>query len=59
MREAGGIEPSIKHPPPRKDDVRYSRVDISAACDAFRYQSAVKLLDGFTEYIAWASSNLS
>jgi len=59
MREASGIEPSIKHEPPRKGDVRNSRADISAAAGAFRYQPAVNLLEGLTEYMGWARTNLS
>ncbi len=59
MREASGIEPSIKHEPPRKGDVRNSRADISAAIAAFRYQPAVNLLEGLTEYMGWARTNLS
>jgi UDP-glucose 4-epimerase len=59
MREASGIEPSIKHEAPRKGDVRNSRADISAASAAFRYQPTVNLLEGLTEYMAWARSNLS
>jgi UDP-glucose 4-epimerase len=58
MREASGIEPSIKYAPPRKGDVRNSRADISAANTAFSYQPAVNLLDGLTEYMTWARSNL-
>ena len=59
MREASGIEASIKYEPPRKGDVRNSRADISAASAAFSYQPAVDLLEGLTEYMAWARTNLS
>lgn len=59
MHEVSGIEPSIKYEPPRKGDVRNSRADISAASAAFSYQPAVNLLDGLTEYMAWARLNLS
>jgi UDP-glucose 4-epimerase len=59
MCETSGIKARIKHEPPRKGDVRNSRADISAASAAFSYQPAVNLLEGLTEYMAWARTNLS
>lgn len=59
MREASGIEPSIKNAAPRKGDVRHSRADISAARNALGYEPIVKLSEGLADYMVWARSNLA
>ena len=59
MRQASDIEPSVMNGPPRKGDVLHSRADISAAVAVLRYEPAVSLPEGLSEYMSWARSNLS
>jgi UDP-glucose 4-epimerase len=59
MREAGRVDVTVEHAPPRKGDVRHSRADIRAAGSALGYAPTVGLAEGLAEYMAWARAELS
>lgn len=54
LAEAGGLEVSIQHGPPRAGDVRHSLADVSAARAAFGFEPGVPLEVGLPEYMSWA-----
>jgi len=58
MTEASGIQPIVRHGPPRQGDVRHSLADISAASEAIGYQPSVALPEGLAEYMAWAKKEM-
>lgn len=58
MRDASGLEPNVRHGPPRQGDVRHSLADISAAQGAFGYEPSVGLPEGLREYMDWARADL-
>ena len=58
MTEAGGVQPVVRHGPPRKGDVRHSLADVSAARSAIGYEPSVGLPEGLAEYMAWAKKEL-
>ena len=51
---AAGIQPTVKHGPPRLGDVRDSQADISAARQALGFAPRVTIDQGLPEYVAWA-----
>jgi UDP-glucose 4-epimerase len=55
---ASGLEPTIRHAPPRPGDVRDSLADIGAAAAAFGFAPAVRIEEGLTEYMRWARQEL-
>jgi len=57
MRQASGVNPAVAYGPPRKGDVRHSRADISAAREILGYEPIVDLIEGLTEYMAWARAD--
>ena len=57
MSEACGLLPEVVYGPPRKGDVRHSRADISAACEAFGFKPSVELGDGLREYMTWCGAD--
>ena len=59
MTEASGIQPVVRHGPPRPADVRHSLADISAASEAIGYQPSVALPEGLAEYMAWAKKEMT
>lgn len=59
MTEAGGVQPVVRHGPPRKGDVRHSLADVSAARDAIGYEPSVGLPEGLAEYMAWAKKEMT
>jgi nucleoside-diphosphate-sugar epimerase len=59
VREAGGLEPAVRHGPPRPGDVRDSLADIGAARAAFGFNPTVSLEAGLPEYVAWARTELA
>jgi len=54
LRGASGVDPVVRHGPPRPGDVRDSLADISAARRAFGFEPKVSLKEGLKEYIDWA-----
>jgi len=54
LREASGLDPVVRHGPPRAGDVRDSLADIGAARKAFGFDPAVTMEAGLPEYIQWA-----
>jgi UDP-glucose 4-epimerase len=54
LKESSGIEPIVRHGPPRAGDVRDSLADISSAAKAFGFSPRVSLREGLAEYIQWA-----
>jgi UDP-glucose 4-epimerase len=57
--DAAGLQPNIRHAPPRKGDVRHSLADISRAQATFGFAPNVSLRAGLTEYIAWLKEDLA
>jgi UDP-glucose 4-epimerase len=51
---ASGLEPTVRHAPPRPGDVRDSLADIGAASAALGFAPAVRIEDGLAEYMRWA-----
>jgi nucleoside-diphosphate-sugar epimerase len=51
---ASGLNPTVRHGPPRPGDVRDSLADISAARSAFGFEPKVTMEDGLPEYLEWA-----
>ena len=51
---AGGLEPTVRHGPPRPGDVRDSLADISAARNGFGFVPSVSIENGLAEYMRWA-----
>jgi len=49
-----GLNPTVRHGPPRQGDVRDSLADISAARAAFGFEPTVTMEDGLPEYLDWA-----
>jgi UDP-glucose 4-epimerase len=58
MTAASGIQPVVRHGPPRKGDVRHSLADISAASEAIGYEPSVALPEGLAEYMTWAKKEM-
>jgi UDP-glucose 4-epimerase len=58
MTEASGLDPVVRHGPPRKGDVRHSLADISAAAEEFGYEPTVGIQEGLTQYFEWAKNVL-
>jgi UDP-glucose 4-epimerase len=58
LAEAGGIDITVEHGPPRKGDVRHSLADVSAARAAFGFDPNVPLDAGLREYMTWAHGAL-
>lgn len=58
LRDASGIEPAVEHASPRKGDVRRSLADTSAARVKLGYHPTVGMLEGLTEYMAWAKAEM-
>ena len=54
LRAASGLNPVVRHGPPRAGDVRDSLANIGAARKAFGFAPAVTMDDGLPEYIRWA-----
>jgi UDP-glucose 4-epimerase len=58
LRDASGIQPVVRHGPPRPGDVRHSLADISAARQTIGFEPAVTLEAGLGEYMAWAAGSV-
>jgi UDP-glucose 4-epimerase len=58
MCEASDNRAVVEHGPPRKGDVRHSLADISAAREAFGYESKVALEEGLAEYMKWVKGTM-
>jgi len=58
LKEASGIDPVVRHGPPRPGDVRHSLADISAAREAFGFEPEVSLQEGLKEYMGWAKEEV-
>jgi UDP-glucose 4-epimerase len=54
LKAASGLNPVVRHGPPRAGDVRDSLADIGAARRAFGFEPAVTMDEGLPEYIRWA-----
>lgn len=54
LHAASGLQPVVRHGPPRPGDVRDSLADISAAAGAFGFVPRVPLDEGLAEYLRWA-----
>lgn len=59
LKLASGLNPVVRHGPPRAGDVRDSLADISSARKAFGFQPAVTLDEGLPEYIRWARAEVA
>jgi UDP-glucose 4-epimerase len=59
IREAAGLRPEVRYGAPRAGDVRDSLADIDAARRAFGYEPSVGLVEGLTEYLAWAREEVA
>jgi len=59
LRAASGLNPVVRHGPPRVGDVRDSLADISAARKAFGFDTAVTMDEGLPEYIRWARAEVA
>jgi len=58
LKDASGIDPVVRHGPPRPGDVRHSLADISAAREAFGFEPEVSLQEGLKEYMDWAKEEV-
>jgi UDP-glucose 4-epimerase len=58
VKAASGLNPVVRHGPPRAGDVRDSLADISAARRAFGFEPVVTIDEGLPEYIRWARTEL-
>jgi UDP-glucose 4-epimerase len=58
LKAASGLNPVVRHGPPRAGDVRDSLADISAARKAFGFEPVVTIDEGLPEYIRWARTEL-
>jgi len=56
LAEVSGLEPTVRHAPPRPGDVRDSLADISASREAFGFAPQVELEDGLERYVEWMRS---
>src|ERR1039457_1001942 len=54
LRATSGLNPVVRHGPPRAGDVRDSLADIGAARKAFGFEPAVTMDEGLPEYTRWA-----
>jgi nucleoside-diphosphate-sugar epimerase len=59
LKATSGLNPVVRHGPPRAGDVRDSLADISAARKAFGFEPAVTMDEGLPEYIRWARTEVS
>jgi UDP-glucose 4-epimerase len=59
LRAASGLNPVVRHGPPRAGDVRDSLADIGAARRAFGFEPAVTMDEGLPEYIRWARTEVA
>jgi nucleoside-diphosphate-sugar epimerase len=59
LRAASGLNPVVRHGPPRAGDVRDSLADICAARKAFGFEPAVTMDEGVPEYIRWARTEVA
>jgi UDP-glucose 4-epimerase len=59
LKAASGLNPVVRHGPPRAGDVRDSLADISAARRAFGFDPAVTIEEGMPEYIRWARTEMA
>jgi len=59
LRGVSGLNPVVRHGPPRAGDVRDSLADIDAARKAFGFEPAVTMDEGLPEYIRWAQTEVA
>jgi UDP-glucose 4-epimerase len=59
LKAASGLNPVMRHGPPRAGDVRDSLAEISAARKAFGFKPAVAMDAGLSEYIRWARTEVA
>jgi UDP-glucose 4-epimerase len=59
LKAASGMNPVVRHGPPRAGDVRDSLADINAARVAFGFEPAVTIDEGLPEYIRWARAEVA
>jgi len=58
LRAASGLDPLVRHGPPRSGDVRDSLADVAAARAALGFAPGVTLEEGLAEYVAWAREEI-
>jgi UDP-glucose 4-epimerase len=56
LKEVSGMNPLVRHGPPRSGDVRHSLADISAARQAFGFDPVASMQAALANYFAWAES---
>ena len=59
LKATSGLDPVVRHGPPRAGDVRDSLADINAARVAFGFEPAVTIDEGLPEYIRWARAEVA
>jgi len=59
LRLDSGLNPTVRHGPPRPGDVRDSLADVDAARNAFGFDPAVTLEVGLPEYLGWARTEIA
>ena len=59
LSKVSGVEPVIRHGPPRAGDIQHSRADISAAAAAFGFAPVINMADGLRNYIEWLRETLA
>ena len=59
MKAASGLNPVVRHGPPRAGDVQDSLADIGAARRAFGFEPAATLEEGLPEYMRWARTEVA
>jgi UDP-glucose 4-epimerase len=58
LKDLSGLDPVVRHGPPRPGDVRHSLADITAARCALGFEPAVGMDEGLGEYVTWAREEL-
>jgi UDP-glucose 4-epimerase len=58
LKDASGIDPFVRHGPPRPGDVRHSLADLTAAREALGFEPEVSLAEGLKEYMDWAKEEV-
>lgn len=58
VKKVSGLEPEVRHGPPRPGDVRHSLADIEAARSRLGFKPSVKMEEGLQEYVGWARNEL-
>ena len=59
LKTVSGLNPIVRHDPPRAGDVRDSLADIGAARRAFGFDPVVTMDEGLPEYFRWARTEVS